>query len=221
MRRPVHQEVLARQPEPIQTFLLQTSILDRLCGPLCDVVIGELELGAWSLETDSQIMANLQPSRSAQEGSPVTRLKGQRILRYLEQANLFLIPLDGERRWYRYHHLFASFLRAHLRQRVDEAGLVTLHLRACQWYADNDLTAEAVSHALAAGDTEQAARLIEVILLPLLTHGEVTSLLGRLARLPEITIRTMPRLTLGKAWALIIMSTIYDIESLLRDDENS
>src|SRR5207249_295390 len=104
------EEVLGQQPESVQTFLLRTSILDRLCGPLCDAVL-------------------LTPSGS-----------GQETLEYLEHANLFLVPLDNERRWYRYHHLFADLLRQRLHQRSasspgDEVGDVTeLHRRASVWY---------------------------------------------------------------------------------------
>jgi LuxR family maltose regulon positive regulatory protein len=82
------EEVLLQQPESVQTFLLRTSILDRLCGPLCDAVV-------------------LDPAAS-----------GQATLEYLDRANLFIIPLDNERRWYRYHHLFADLLRQRLQQRT-------------------------------------------------------------------------------------------------------
>jgi LuxR family maltose regulon positive regulatory protein len=107
------EEVLHQQPQPIQTFLLHTSILDRLCGPLCDAVMGILP-----------------------DGPP----SGQETLERIEQANLFLIPLDSQRRWYRYHHLFGDLLRQRLSQRVVAAAenpladVATLHLRASQWF---------------------------------------------------------------------------------------
>ena len=113
------EEVLGQQPESLQTFLLRTSILDRLCGPLCDAVL-------------------LDPSVS-----------GQATLEYLERANLFLVPLDNERRWYRYHHLFADLLRQRLQQsaassmRDERKGVAELHRRASQWYEDNGLEIEA------------------------------------------------------------------------------
>src|SRR5205823_5225857 len=113
------EEVLGQQSESLQTFLLRTSILDRLCGSLCDAVL-------------------LNPSVS-----------GQETLEYLEHANLFLVPLDNERRWYRYHHLFADLLRQRLQQRSasspgDEVGDVTkLHSRASVWYEDHGLEIEA------------------------------------------------------------------------------
>src|SRR5690606_2905017 len=100
------EEVLRQQPESIQTFLLRTSILDRMCGPLCDAVL-------------------LAPSAS-----------GQKTLEQLEHANLFIVPLDSERRWYRYHHLFGDLLRRRL---GNPPELPDYHLRASAWYeANND-----------------------------------------------------------------------------------
>ena len=122
------EEVLQQQPESVQTFLLRTSILDRLCGPLCDAVL-------------------LDPSAS-----------GQETLEYLEHANLFIVPLDNERRWYRYHHLFADLLRQRLHQstatsaRGEGRGVAELHSRASQWYEDHGLELEAFQHAAAAND---------------------------------------------------------------------
>src|SRR5918992_5559943 len=131
------EEVLQQQSESIQTFLVRTSILERLCGPLCDAVV-------------------LDPEVS-----------GQETLEFLEHANLFLVPLDNERRWYRYHHLFADLLRQRLHQSVasstvDEgSNLAALHIRASVWYEDNGLEVEAFQHAAAANDVERAERLIE------------------------------------------------------------
>ena len=109
------EEVLQQQSEHVQAFLLRTSILDRLCGPLCDAVL-----------RDSSIT-------------------GQATLEYIEHANLFIIPLDNERRWYRYHHLFAELLRQRLHQRIavstedPKSGVNKLHIRASQWYEENGL----------------------------------------------------------------------------------
>src|SRR5207244_4897656 len=122
------EEVLGQQSESLQTFLLRTSILDHLCGPLCDAVL-------------------MDPSVS-----------GRETLESIEHANLFLVPLDNERRWYRYHQLFADLLRQRLHQRSasstgDEVGDVAeLHKRASQWYEDNGLEIEAFHHAVAAND---------------------------------------------------------------------
>src|SRR5438876_8981203 len=120
------EEVLGQQSERVQAFLLRTSILDRFCGPLCDAVL-------------------LDPSAS-----------GQETLEYLERANLFIVPLDNERRWYRYHHLFADLLRQRLQQSTasspgdERDGVAEFHRRASQWYEDHSLAIEAFPHAVAA-----------------------------------------------------------------------
>src|SRR5215467_2602646 len=122
------EEVLGQQSERVQTFLLRTSILDRISAPLCDAVVRD-------------------PSAS-----------GRETLDYLERANLFLVPLDNERKWYRYHHLFAELLRQRLNQSTgsstgDEGSTIAeLHRRASQWYEDNGLSIEAFHHAVAADD---------------------------------------------------------------------
>ena len=129
------EEVLHRQPDHVRSFLLQTSILDRLSGPLCAAVI----------------------SGSGVNGQE----NGREMLETLERGNLFIIPLDDKRQWYRYHHLFADVLRAHL---LDEQPrqVPTLHHRASEWYEQNGLSADAISHALAARDYERAADLAEL-----------------------------------------------------------
>src|SRR6185503_14261514 len=122
-------EVLARQPDDVRDFLLQTSILENLTGPLCDAV--------------------------------TERGGGKATLVALERANLLLVPLDNRRQWYRYHHLFADVLHAHLlEERADEVA--ELHRRASAWFEARDDTSQAISHALAAGDTGRAADLMEV-----------------------------------------------------------
>src|SRR3712207_340862 len=139
------EEVLERQSEPVQAFLLETSILGSLSGSLCDAV--------------------------------TRRSDGQRMLERLERENLLVVPLDDERVWYRYHHLFADFLRGRLRRERPEQ-LAQLHLRASEWYEENALVAEAVRHALSAGDHERAARLMESGIEQTWYRGEVMTLLG-------------------------------------------
>ncbi len=164
------EEVLQQQSESVQTFLLRTSILDRLCGPLCDAVL-------------------LDPSAS-----------GQETLEYLEHANLFIVPLDNERRWYRYHHLFADLLRQRLHQSAasstgdDGRGVAELHIRASQWYEDNGLEIEAFHHAAAANDVERAERLIEGKGMPLHFRGAVTPVLNWLESLPTTVLDARPSL---------------------------
>jgi len=174
------EEVLQQQAESVQMFLLQTSILDRLCGPLCDAVL-------------------LDSSAS-----------GQETLEYLERANLFIIPLDNERRWYRYHHLFADLLRQRLHQRTGSSVGETasqvheLHIRASQWFEDNDLAMEAFRHAAAATDIERAERLIDGKGIPLHFSGGVTPILDWLESLPAAVMNARPSLWWRHAAMLLI-----------------
>lgn len=166
------EQVLHQQSESVQTFLLETSILERLTGPLCDALTG--------------------------------RNDGREMLGSLEKANLFLIPLDDHRRWYRYHHLFARFLRDRLKQ-TDPEHWPALHRRAMEWYEDNGYLAEAVDHALTVGDTEQALPLVEQVAEEIWMNGEMVRLLGWLEALPDELMRARPRLCIFHAWIANIM----------------
>src|SRR5579885_2875005 len=154
------EEVLGQQSERVQTFLLHTSILNRMSGSLCDAVVLD------------------------------STMSGQATLEYLERANLFIIPLDNERRWYRYHHLFADLLRLRLHQSISSSPALAqsqvneLHLHASAWYEDQGLTMEAFHHAAAANDVERAERLIEEKEIPRHFRGAVTPLLNWLKSLP-------------------------------------
>lgn len=150
------EEVLQRQSEDVQTFLLQTSILDRLCGMLCDEVIG----GAWAEQPGAQ---------------------SQPILEYLERANLFVVPLDDHREWYRFHRLFSDLLRSRLEQATPELP-PTLRRRASAWFERHGLAAEAIDHALAAQDFERAARLAEEVAEATLTRSELATFLRWMGR---------------------------------------
>jgi LuxR family maltose regulon positive regulatory protein len=174
------EEVLHQQSENIQTFLLRTSILDRLCGPLCEAVLLEASVS------------------------------GQETLEYLERANLFIVPLDNERRWYRYHHLFADLLRQRLHHSTAsskedaERGVNELHIRASQWYEDNDLALEAFHHAAAANDIERAERLIDGRRIPLHFSGGVVPIIDWLASLPASVKNARPSLWWRHAAMLLI-----------------
>ncbi len=189
------EEVLQQQPESVQTFLLRTSILDILCGPLCDAVL-------------------LDPSAS-----------GQETLEYIEHANLFLVPLDDERRWYRYHHLFAELLRQRLHQSAtsstgDERGGVNeLHRRASQWYEDNGLEIEAFHHAAAANDVERTERLIEGKGVPLHFRGTVSPVLKWLESLPKTVLDARPSLWVTYASALMMTGQHTAVEQKLQAAE--
>ncbi|MEP7359223.1 MAG: LuxR family transcriptional regulator, partial [Anaerolineales bacterium] len=191
------QEVLQQQPGPVQTFLLRTSILDRLCGPLCDAVL--LEEG----------------------GPPPSPLaSGQATLRRIEQANLFINPLDNERRWYRYHHLFADLLRQRLRQSIGGSAseadrrVNELHIRASRWYEENGLEIEAFRHAAAAGDIERAERLIDGG-IPLHLRGAVTAILDWLGSLPLSVMNARPALWWRFGSLLLVVGQTTGVEEKL------
>jgi LuxR family maltose regulon positive regulatory protein len=180
------EEVLQRQPEHVQHFLLQTSILDRLSGPLCDAVTG-------------------------QDG-------GKTKLAALERGNLFLVPLDDRRRWYRYHQLFADVLHARLRD--EQPGDVPdLHRRASEWYEQNGEPSEAIRHALAAGDFGRAADLVELAIPAMLQSRQEAAVLGWLERLPDEVVRVRPVLSVGFAGALLAGGDYEGVEARLRDAE--
>lgn len=187
------EEVLQRQSERTQTFLLQTSILDQLCGSLCDAV------------TQSK--------------------NGQDMLEQLEQRNLFLIPLDDERHWYRYHHLFAEFLRSRLKAEQLHGTLgepvEALHERASIWYECNHFLDRAIDHALAAHDFERTARLIEAFRASASEEGELVTLLRWFAALPDAIIRRRPRLSLYYAQVLLLSGQFQTINERLQDAEHS
>lgn len=125
---------------------------------------------------------------------------GQRMLEELERRDLFLRPLDAERDWFRYHHLFAEYLRRRL-QRDQRDRVAVLHRRASAWLAEHDLVSEAVTHALATGDVGSAADLVERHAMPLVEHSRMVSLLGLTARLPREAVDSRPRLLMAIAWA--------------------
>jgi LuxR family transcriptional regulator, maltose regulon positive regulatory protein len=180
------EEVLQRQPERIRSFLLQTSILGRLSGPLCDAVTG--------------------------------RHDGRETLEALDRANLFLIPLDDRRRWYRYHPLFADVLQAHLLNEQPDA-VADMHRRATDWHEATGERAEAVHHALAGGDDARAAELIE-LMLPTLQQARQEATLRRwLAALPTEVLRVRPVLSIGYAAALMVSGLTDGVEEHLRDAE--
>ncbi len=198
------EEVLRRQPEAIQSFLLQTSILDRLSGSLCDAILGDQRPAL--------------PSSFVQGPSSSS---AQAILEYLEAANLFLVALDDERRWYRYHRLFGDLLRANLLQ-THPGRVPELHRRAAAWYERHGSLAEAVGHRLAAGDVEAAADLIEQSAGEMLwVRGEVATLLRWLAMLPEPLVCSRPRLCLAYAWALFLSIQFEAVEARMQDAERA
>ncbi len=180
------EEVLGQQSASVQTFLLRTAILDRMCGPLCDAVL-------------------LAPAAS-----------GQETLEYLEHANLFIVPLDNERHWYRYHHLFAELLRQRLLQ---SDNVAEYHIRASQWYETNDLVLEAFHHAAAANDVERAVRLMESKGMPLHLPGAATAILNWLESLPTTVLNAQPALWWKQASLLLLIGQTTDVEEKLQATE--
>ncbi|MEJ2557153.1 MAG: hypothetical protein P8186_13170, partial [Anaerolineae bacterium] len=163
------EEVLGQQSESVQTFLLQTAVLNRMTGSLCDALTG--------------------------------KHNGKATLDMLEHANLFIIPLDNERRWYRYHHLFSDLLRRRLGQTQPDWA-PTLHIRASEWYEQNGFIDEAIEHALRAEDFERAAHLIEEHVDAIWGRGEHTKLRRWLAGLPVELVFSKPHLCILQAWDL-------------------
>lgn len=181
------EEVLDRQSDDIQTFLLHTSILDRLCGPLCDAVLDK-DAGSKKQNTEECPSCPLPLASS--------------ILESLDRANLFLVPLDDERCWYRYHHLFADLLRKRLHD-IYPDQVSGDHKRASAWYESQGAIHEAVMHAQAAGDEVRVVYLIERYAGQALMQGEFVRVGRWIEALPEETIRARPLLCLVRAWILI------------------
>jgi LuxR family maltose regulon positive regulatory protein len=184
------EEVLKSQPKKVSTFLLQTSVLDRLCGPLCEAVV----------DMDSSGF-----------------IEGQATLESLEQMNLFVIPLDDERHWYRYHHLFADVLRKRMEHQFPHL-LPDLHRRASQWYEKNGYIAESIQQILLAGDPDRAAQLIEQNGCFLLISGEVATFLNWTDAI-EFQSDIHPWLAILKAWALALTGNLDRIEQTLQVPE--
>jgi len=180
------EEVLQRQPAAVRSFLLQTAILDRLHGPLCDAVTG-------------------------QEG-------GSARLDALQRGNFFVVSLDDTRHWYRYHHLFADVLAAHLR--AEQPDLVsTLHRRASAWYAQQGSIADAIRHALVAADFARAADLVELAMPLMRQSRQEATLLGWLKALPDEVFSRRPVLSAVYAGTLLQSGQLEGIEARLRDAE--
>jgi LuxR family maltose regulon positive regulatory protein len=200
-------EVFERQPAHLKTFLLQTALLDRMCGPLCDAVLG---VGGWGLAVrDRAIPSNPQlPSPNTQDS--YSRL----VLEELDRANLFVSPLDGERRWYRYHHLFRAFLCTRL-DREPPIAVAELHRRASVWYERNQLIPDAVEHMLAAGEAKGAAELIERSATAVIERGEYATLHRWLEQIPDAVLEARPALCLWAAWAALLAGEVERIERLL------
>jgi LuxR family maltose regulon positive regulatory protein len=180
------EEVLQRQSERVRSFLLQTSILDWLSGPLCDAV------------TDQE--------------------EGTALLEALERDNLFVSPQDDKRHWFRYHQLFADVLRVHLMEEQPDQ-VPALHRRASEWYEQNGSPADAIRHALAGGDFERAAGLIEQAAPAMRQSRQDATLLGWMKALPDELFRARPVLSVEYVGALMSNGQLEGLDDRLRDAE--
>ena len=187
------EEVLQRQPDDVQSFLLRTSLLERMSAPLCDAVLRD---------------------ESTPSSSSV-------ILGKLERNNLFIIPLDHERQWYRYHHLFADLLRKRLQQTQPDL-VPSLHRRASEWHEQNGHMPTAIEHALYARSFERAASLIERVADATLMRSEVTTLLNWTGALPDDVVQARPYLHAVHAWAMMLGGRpLSDVEQRVLDAAKS
>ncbi|MCP4543013.1 MAG: hypothetical protein GY832_38345 [Chloroflexi bacterium] len=194
------EEVLRQQPEPVQRFLLETSILDRLCGPLCDAV----RFGIAETPSNSGGIAVIEQTGSTD------------VLANLNRRNLFIVPLDDAHYWFRYHRLFASLLSGHLRQsRPDD--LPHLHHRAATWYEENGYADEAIRHALAAQDYEQASRIVVNNWRQMFHQGWMNTAIHWLDSLPPDLIHRSPPLGIAYCWTLFVRGDHGRIPPYLED----
>ncbi|HEY3527717.1 MAG TPA: LuxR C-terminal-related transcriptional regulator [Nocardioides sp.] len=184
------EEVLGQEPDEVRDFLLETAVLDRLNGALCDAV------------TDA-----------VPEGT-----SGATMLESLERRNLFVVPLDDQRRWYRYHHLFADVLRARLLSERP-ADIAELHRRASEWYAGAGQPEDAVRHAITAGDMNRAADLVEQALPELRRLRRESVLRGWATQLPDEVIRDRPVLAVGLVGGLMASNDFADVDRRLGEVE--
>ena len=193
------EEVLGKRSGKIRRFLLQTSILDQLCGPLCDFILDGSD------RSDPAEIQNTDPEFQ----------DSQEILEYLESENLFISAVDSKRKWFRYHHLFGDILKFYLMSKDLQDSISQLHGRAAQWFEREGNVHSAVKHCLAAKNIHEALRLIEQSAWSLIQQGESVTLQTWLSKIPEPFILERPRLCLMFAWALTFLGRIEEYEKYI------
>jgi LuxR family transcriptional regulator, maltose regulon positive regulatory protein len=181
-------EVLDGLPTDTRSFLLRTSVLDRLCGALCDALLGE------------------------RDSAP--------RLAELERANLFLVPLDTKREWYRYHHLFAGLLRHEL-ARTEPELVPQLHRRASAWFRDNASASEAIRHSTAGGDVREASELIRQHWYEYLQRGRIETVAGWLAALGDDAVERDAGLCLTRAWIAVNTGRLGEVADWIEAAERA
>jgi LuxR family maltose regulon positive regulatory protein len=187
-------EVLAQQSEAVQRFLLNSSILESFCAALCEWVFQDFLVGI--------------PEGADQSAAA--------LLAYLEHTNLFLIPLDEEHSWFRYHHLFASFLSQRLKRQGVEA-VHRLHQRAAEWYDAHDRVDEALEHALGAENIPFAFEIVRRHSMPVASEGRTRAVAGWLERLPEAQLAEDGKLSVLYAWMLLSIGKTNALEPHIRN----
>jgi LuxR family maltose regulon positive regulatory protein len=198
------EEVLDRQSASVQTFLLQTAILDRLTGPLCDAVR----------------FGSAEPPSSSSGTALTGQEDGQQTLEMLERANLFIVPLDSQRHWYRFHHLFADLLRQRLRLTHPEE-LAMLHRRAGDWFRQQGYHREAIKYSLVAGDYQGAAESMGALGIDIIQQGEHTTVSQWIHALPEELVQDKPYLCVLHAWALLLAGQLDTAQVRLMEAERA
>lgn len=183
-------EVLDVQPAGLRDWLIETSILDRFCAPLCEMLCGS-------------------------EGAAAPGMDGDGFLAMLEERGLFAIALDPQGEWYRYHHVFRDLMRAELEARRSPEQIAALHSRASRWFADRDRVEEALDHALAAGDSASASGLVARRRQAAMNREDWHRLNGWLDRLPADSIEADPRLLMARAWCLSFLNRTGEGVALL------
>jgi LuxR family maltose regulon positive regulatory protein len=201
------EEVLAGQSLEIQRFLLCTSILERLTASLCDAILANDE--GYKSGNDDRSTGSAALSRNGSAS----------ILEYMERANLFLVPLDDERQWYRYHHLFADLLQTQLQKSLGDSGVAQYHLRASEWYEQNGLPIEAIRHASLASDSERIERLIEQNYLVMLNRGEMSGIRSWMGKLSKELVTRRPWLCLYDAFSRSWFGQLEEATLLLNEAE--
>jgi LuxR family maltose regulon positive regulatory protein len=203
------EETLTRQPPEIQHFLLCTSILERMTASLCDAILWQINGLAPEDVSQPNPQIFSQSHRSAA------------ILEYLERSNLFLVPLDDERRWFRYHHLFADLLQARLSDSPLVGGIKTMHAQASIWFEANGFLEEAIQHSMAGGDYGEAARQIEATAENAWMNGRYARILEWTRALPGQFVSSRPWLCVWNAWASTQMGTNQEIHRWIEAVEQS
>jgi len=201
------EEVLANQTPEIQHFLLRTSVLESLTAPLCDEILS-IEGGSWR-------------GVHYQSNGPESTIqhKSAAILDYLEKSNIFLVPLDDERIWYRYHHLFADLLRTELQKSLGAQGVARLKISASEWHEQNESVLEAIQYASLASDVERVERLIRENYVEMVNRGEMSWLRLWMGKLSEAQIYHRPMLCIYEAQNHAWFGELDEADRLLEEGE--